>query len=287
MVAAQAIVPPCMPDTAAFTLHKQELNAVGGPLDPAEYHKMHALERSYWWFQGRRTVILTVLDQFLCRLKALPASPDELKFLDLGCGTGMLLEDLKTRGKAVGLDFSPIALSYCRERNLAALGRADVGYLPIRTQSVDVVTALDLVEHVRDDRALLGEIYRVLKPGGMVLMTVPAHKALWGPHDRALHHFRRYEKEEFLRLVNDIGLHPLKYTYTVATAYLPAMVYRRTKRMIVRADAPPRTDEFPLPGFVNSTLRTIMNCEARYLQKRNLPFGLSLLCIASRPADTP
>jgi SAM-dependent methyltransferase len=239
---------------------------------------MHALERDYWWFQGRRRVILSLLDHLAPRDRSGPHT-----ILDVGCGTGMLLEDLQTRGIAAGLDFSPVALEYCRGRKLESLGEADVRHLPIRSGCADIVTALDLIEHIEDDKGLLLECHRVLRPGGIAVMSVPAHKELWSTHDVALHHFRRYEYDEFRALVTGAGLRPVKYTYAVATAYIPAMLYRRVKRLVTRGQSAVRTDEFRLPRPINAGLLGIMKCEARYLLKHNLPFGLSLVCVAERP----
>ena len=174
----------------------------------------------------------------------------------------MMLEDLVARGFAAGLDFSPIALAYCRERRLDNLGRADVRHLPVRSASVDVITALDLIEHIRDDHGLLDEFHRVLRPGGIAVMSVPAHKHLWSAHDVALHHFRRYEKREFRNLVTGAGVTPIKYTYTVSSAYYPVVAYRKVKNLLSRANADPKTDEFPLPGPVNAGLLALLNGEA-------------------------
>jgi SAM-dependent methyltransferase len=247
-----------------------------------EYHKMHALERSYWWFQGRLQVLLTILRQNV-RPAANGAVP---VILDIGCGTGMLLEHLSTMGKATGLDFSPVALQYCQSHNLTNLGRADVRNLPVRDASVDVITAIDLVEHIKDDVGLLGEFYRVLKPGGVAILSVPAHKKMWSNHDVALHHFRRYEKDEFQRLVEGAGLRPRKYSYSMATAYVPARIFRKVKSLVSRADSEPRTDEFKIPGMLNSALKTALTLEARWLSRANLPIGLSLLCVAEKPANS-
>lgn len=243
-----------------------------------EYHKMHALEREYWWFQGRRRVILGTLEQFGVKEGA------NLQLLDVGCGTGMLMDDLRRCGRTAGLDFSQVALAYCRQRNLENLGKADARHLPVKTSSVDVITALDLVEHISDDRGLLGEFQRVLKPGGIAVMSVPAHKGLWSNHDVALHHYRRYEKDEFRKLVEGAGLIPEKYTYAMATAYLPALVFRSVKRVVTsNSGASPTTDEFRLPGWLNSALRKAVSLEARLLSRLNLPFGLSLLTVARKP----
>lgn len=252
---------------------------------------MHALERRYWWFQGRRRVLLTMIDLILRRrresLNGNGASGRPPTILDIGCGTGMFLEDLQRFGFAAGLDFSPVALQYCREHNLDNLGRADVRHLPIRGSSIDLITAIDLVEHIEDDAGLLGELHRVLRPGGYALISVPAHKYLWSPHDVALHHFRRYEKREFRRLVENAGLRPLRYSYSMATAYLPALLFRSVKRRLteIGPGSPATTDEFHIPRPLNAALRACVYAEAALLRRANLPFGLSLLCIAQKPRE--
>jgi ubiquinone/menaquinone biosynthesis C-methylase UbiE len=248
-------------------------------LDISEYHKMHTLESDYWWFQGRMRVILTMLDE-LRRQGLVPGNPT---ILDIGCGTGMLLEKLQKLGFGIGLDFSPVALEYCRHRSLPHLARADVHCIPVADNSANVLLALDLVEHVRDDRQVLSEFFRVLKPGGVAIISVPAHKGLWSNHDVALHHFRRYEKSEFYDLVTSAGFSPIKYTYSLAVAYIPALIFRSAKKMLI-SNSPPHTDEFRLPRFVNAVLRETVHLEARWLRHRNLPFGLSILCIAQKPA---
>jgi len=248
-------------------------------LNLEEYHKMHALERKYWWFQGRRRVILGILGQYARALGSRPT------VLDIGCGTGMLLEDLEKIGFATGLDFSSVALEYCRNRGNGNLGRADVRYLPIRSDSVDLITALDLIEHIEDDHGLMGEFHRVLKPGGIAIMSVPAHPKLWSGHDVALHHFRRYTKPQFRQLVEGHGLRFSKYSYSMATAYVPAVMFRSVKRLISggMGSSGPKTDEFELPGPVNALLRESVGIEAKLLKHMNLPFGLSLLGVARKP----
>lgn len=242
-----------------------------------EYHKMHALEASYWWFQGRRKVILETLKQH-----AEGQAGKRPVILDIGCGTGMMLEDLQEMGCATGLDFSMVALEYCRNRGINRLGRADVRNLPVKSNSVDLITALDLIEHIEDDHGLMDEFYRVLKPGGMAVMSVPAHKKLWSGHDVALHHYRRYEKPEFRQLVEGAGLRPRKYTYGMATAYVPAVLVRNYKKLRGTNDGGHSTDEFPIPGWLNTMLRKSVEVEAAWLRRFNLPVGLSLLCVAEK-----
>jgi SAM-dependent methyltransferase len=263
---------------------------------------MRALETHYWWFQGRRDVLLGQLGAVIppdpvgsadsvgrtdpagAEEPAASASHRRRTIVDIGCGTGMLLEDLTGMGTAMGLDFSPVALAYCRGRRIARLARADACTVPLRAASVDLVTAIDIIEHIPDDAAVMAEIHRVLRPGGFALLSVPAHPGLWSHHDVALHHCRRYEKAGFRSLVVTAGLEPIRFTYAMGLAFLAASVVRRAKRLLPESDpSNHRTDEFPLPRPVNSLLRYLVGLEARYLKRRDMPFGLSILCMARKP----
>ncbi|MGB9693144.1 MAG: class I SAM-dependent methyltransferase [Candidatus Sumerlaeaceae bacterium] len=249
-----------------------------------EYHKMRALESTYWWFQARRKMILAMLRDVIARHWP---EPRRLRIVDLGCGTGLLMEDLQSLGWVCGLDFSPVALSYCRQRGLTELVRANVEKLPLSDGCADLVTALDLVEHVPDDHALVHEMFRILSAGGVALITVPAHPKLWSMHDVALHHQRRYEKKQFQRLVVEAGFTLQKYSYMMMSIYPAAASFRWAKRALMReSTASPHTDEFPLPPWFNAMLRTAVGAEAVLLRRWNLPFGLSLLAVAQKPATT-
>jgi hypothetical protein len=149
---------------------------------------------------------------------------------------------------------------------------------------VDIITALDLVEHIKDDHGLMSEFNRVLRPGGIAIMSVPAHKSLWSNHDVALHHFRRYEKNEFRELVEGAGLRPCKYSYGMATAYVPAVMLRSVKKLLGKGPGNESTDEFPIPGWINGILRKSVELESSWLKRGNLPFGLSLMCVAEKPS---
>lgn len=245
-----------------------------------EYHKMRALESTYWWFRARRHIILTILREVMGKEIGAGSSPRCI--LDIGCGTGMLMEDLAHFGRVCGLDFSPVALNYCKQRGLSRLARADVQAMPIRSQSVDLVTALDLVEHVPDDRRLMAELYRILAPGALALLTVPAHPSLWSDHDVALHHHRRYTKRAFRELLNEAGFQVLRYSYMMMTIYPAAAAFRYAKRVLPSARRP-HTDEFPLPSWLNESLRLLVSAEASLLRRWNLPCGLSLVAVVRKP----
>jgi ubiquinone/menaquinone biosynthesis C-methylase UbiE len=240
-----------------------------------EYEKMYHLENSYWWFQGRKAIILSLLTRFT------PLLQKEGLCLDVGCGTGLILEMLNSYSKPVGLDFSAKALRYCKERGLTSLIQADTNQLPIADASCDLVLALDLLEHISDDKRLMEEFYRICKPGGYICLTVPAHQYLWSEHDEALHHFRRYSKKSFAALFQDSRFTLLKLTYAITVTYLPIVIFRKVQRLL-RSNEKPKTHLIPLPHFLNNLLIRILGLEARLLKYLNFPFGVSLIGLARK-----
>src|SRR5947208_10726643 len=156
-------------------------------MESIEYQRMFQLEDHHWWFQGRIHLMRRMVEKY---------SPQGLKrqprLLDLGCGTGLFVTEQNRNKLAFGLDFSKEALKFTRTRGAAGLVCADSQMMPFESESFDIVTAFDLIEHVERDDALIAEAYRVLRPGGVLFVAVPAHPYLLGEHDDALHHKRRY-----------------------------------------------------------------------------------------------
>src|SRR5688572_18311517 len=169
-------------------------------MNPEEYARMHDLETHYWWFVGRRAIIATLLREVIKKITARRESVTDLRLLDLGCGTGANLSMLRDASRAGGwvtaLEFSPHALQFARDHlgaDQISLTQADALHLPFADGSFDVVTMFDVLEHLSDDSRALNEVHRVLRPGGALVLSVPAYQKLWSAHDEALHHFRRYE----------------------------------------------------------------------------------------------
>jgi SAM-dependent methyltransferase len=243
-------------------------------MDYAEYEKMYHLEKTYWWFQGRKHIVLTLLEPLF-------ENGAGQQLIDLGCGTGLLLDELHTRGRPVGVDFSPRALEFCRQRDLDRLIRAEVTHLPLRSASADIVTALDLTEHVEDDEGLIAEVARTLRPGGHLLLTVPAHRFLWSEHDEALWHKRRYSRRTLLALFEGKPLRVKRCTYAITFTFVPIVAYRLFQRLWpVKHE--PRTHLIVLPSWLNTVLTGVLRVEAWLLRRVNLPFGVSLIAIAER-----
>ena len=245
-------------------------------MEEKEYEEMYALEDTYWWFQGRKSIIFSLLNKH-----GLLRNDSRKNIVDLGCGTGLILGELNNIAMTFGVDFSALALTFCRRRGLEHLVCADVNNLPFADTQFDLVFALDLLEHIEDDIHLMSEIYRILRPGGTIMITVPAHKSLWSEHDEALHHFRRYSYRRFLNLITETGFVPRKYTYCISFTFIPIVLFRHIQRL-VKPSGKPKTHLIVLPSWINKALIKVLNIEAYLLRYINLPFGISLLCLAKK-----
>ena len=244
-----------------------------------EYERMYELEGSYWWFQGRLAIIQAVLDEYL------PRAPRAGRVLDVGCGTGLMLQTLKD-WQPIGFDFSPLALAFCHERGIQGLVRGDVVSLPFADNSLDLILALDMMEHVERDDLLIREFNRVLRPGGVLMATVPAHPSLWSDHDVALHHFRRYTWQSLRRLLRDGGLKPVKFTHAIFFVHPLIVAFRRIQRAWQRSTgirhARAKAHVIPLPRPINAALIRVLKLEAWLLRRMDLPMGTSLLTLARK-----
>lgn len=247
-----------------------------------EYAKMFALEDRYWWFASKRLFLQAALSTLQARL---PANP---RTLDVGCGTGAVLEMLSSLGQTHGIDIERDALAFCSERNLANLVQSSAAALPYADGSFDVIVMADMLEHLWDDATTIRESARVLRPGGVVLCTVPAHPALFGEHDIALHHYRRYSRHALRQIIEQSGMRLIRISPTYASILLPALLVRGIKNLLSRnpSEAGAQSDFLVVPGALNAVAVAVHRAEAWWLARRNLPFGLSYLAIAELP-DAP
>lgn len=240
-------------------------------MDPNEIAKMHQLEDDHWWFQGKKYLIETILDQTY-----IPPG----RFLDIGCGTGVFLRTLEKRGTAYGLDLSEQALSYCQRDGCRLLVRAAGGGLPFKDNSFSLVTLLDMIEHVDNDSEVLRGAYRICRPGGVVVVTVPAFSFLWGRHDDAHHHKKRYVRTQLRDIGISAGFTLEKLTYTNFFIFVPVLLRRIISR---KASSSKESDLRHTPKLINETLKWIYRLEAFYLKKADFPWGVSLLMILRKP----
>ncbi|MBI5707608.1 MAG: class I SAM-dependent methyltransferase [Armatimonadetes bacterium] len=207
-------------------------------------------------------------------------NPKSIRVLDLGCGTGAVLEELAHFGSYVGLDMSGQALEYCRQRGLTRLAIGKGEALPFSTGSFDAIVALDVFEHIENDQAAMNEALRVLKPGGILVLSVPAFKALWGPHDVALMHFRRYRSPELRAKLRSAGFQIELLSYSVFFLFPLVVLIRFFERRKPNAEA-----SLPaVPEWLNRALVKLQNLEAKLLRRVTLPWGSSLIAVGRKPS---
>lgn len=235
-----------------------------------EYAKMRALEDHYWWFVSRRRLARSLLQRY---------APRARRVLDLGCGTGAFLQELASK-EAVGLDFSEDALAFCSERKLGQVVLGDAQRLPLKAASFEAVVTLDTLEHVPDDTLALNEIARVLRPGGVVVVNVPAFKFLWGPHDVALMHFRRYTKSHLVERLQQAGLQIEKVNYSVFFLFPVVVLIRLLERM---RKGPAQVRLPSVPSGLNRLLVILQDIETWLVQRCPLPWGSSVVAVARKP----
>ena len=243
-----------------------------------EYERMYRFEDTYWWFVARRHLITSLIRRHYER-------DGNLDILDIGCGTGAMLDELAPFGHVVGADVAPEALSFCRERSSHyPLTRADVRRMPFETASFDVVTAMDIIEHIDDDKAAVGEIFRVLRPGGRLFVTVPAFPSLWSEHDEALYHYRRYTAPHLKDLFQRVGFSVPKLSYTVTSLFPPIWLYRQITKMLPqkRTEGEKKANLVNFAGPVNAALLALSEGESRLVQRVNLPFGVTVVAVAQK-----
>lgn len=240
------------------------------------YSIMYRVEESHWWFVGRRTILSSFVERIV---KALPnAHP---RILDVGCGTGANLEMLSNFGSAEGVDVSAEALEFCQTRGLTNVRLGEAEHLPYEDNSFDLVTGLDVVEHLDDDAGGLKEMRRVLRPNGRALLFVPAFMFLWGVQDDISNHRRRYTLAGLNEVLRRAGFEVERATYANITFFLPILLGRALMRL---TGYRPASENNLTVGFMNGILGRILGAEAPLLRHINFPFGVSIVCVA-RPID--
>jgi SAM-dependent methyltransferase len=249
-------------------------------MEPHLYQTFYDLEDHYWWSVGTRRFFFDLVESVK------PEKPG--RALDVGCGTGVTLEEFPAGwGLMAGCDASEQALAYCRRRDLRSLVRCDATRLPFATETLDLVLALDVIEHLDDDAGCLREMARCCRRGGAVLVHVPAFPILWTEKDVLNHHRRRYRRRQLLGLVEESGLRVERVLY-VNFLVFPAAVLVALYTRVFHRDRLARPDPHGLdrlhniPPVLNRVMIHSLDLERRLARRFRLPFGMSLLCLARK-----
>ena len=238
------------------------------------YPILYEVEETHWWYVGRRRIIQCLVEKICTSLN----SPNP-RILDVGCGTGGNLKVLSAYGRAEGVDISPQAIEFCRERGLDSVKLGAAEQLPYENGSFELITALDVVEHLDDDVAGLREMRRVLRSDGRVLLFVPAFMFLWGVQDDVSNHRRRYTLHGLLRAVETSGFSVEWASYANISFFLPVLLVRSVMRWLgLRA-----ATEYGINiSLMNGPFSWLFAAERFILKRGRIPFGVSAVCIARR-----
>jgi SAM-dependent methyltransferase len=229
------------------------------------------LEECHWWFVARRRILLGVLERNL-------DPKGGLQILDAGCGGGATMESLRRYGSVRGIEISEEAVEYNRERG-REVSLGSVERMPFADNSFDLALALDVIEHLPDDLPALRELFRTLRPGGSLLVTVPALRMLWSAHDVANGHYRRYTLGELRGQVETVGFEVVSATYFNTLLFPLILVFRWFRRLRPKSIASDLTE---VPRPLNTLLTEVFSLEKLFVGRIKLPFGVSALCFARK-----
>jgi SAM-dependent methyltransferase len=231
----------------------------------------HRVEERHWWYRGRRTV----LARALARLGLAPG----VRILDAGCGSGRNMVELARHGSVVGVELSNASVEVARARGVGEVIEGSVMEMPFAENSFDLAVSLDVIEHLQDDRGALRELRRVVAPGGVLLVTVPAYQWLWSRHDVINHHHRRYNRRTLLAAAADGGWRAQRITH-FNSLLLPVAVAMRALEPLNRSGTESSLDLWVPPEPLNRLLQQPLNLEAELIGRgARIPAGLSLLAL--------
>jgi SAM-dependent methyltransferase len=289
-----------------MALNAHEAEAVwgeNGVMRPSNYEVLFDVEDAHWWFVGRRAIVFALIEQALgthASLRAASTSAETTagiltsgsarqipsqhagaraypkQILDIGCGTGATMDHLQRFGTVQGIDLFDLPLRFSRQRGHQRVLCASATELPFASASFDLVTALDVIEHLDDDVGGLREIRRVLKPGAPAVIFVPAFQALWGPNDVQSGHKRRYRLPQLQTAVEAAGLKLEKISYANLAMFAPIWLGRRLLTLLGKEEQAENRINHP---FINGVIAKLFASEAPWLRQHSLPFGVSLVCV--------
>jgi SAM-dependent methyltransferase len=246
-------------------------------MEPSEYDNIARLEQQHWWYVGMREIAAGMLARIYP--PAPPGAPAPTRrILDAGCGVGGGLRWLSAFGQVSGIDLHPLAIQYSAQVS-PRVSRASVQSLPFASDTFDLVTTFEVLYHlaVSDDVAALAEMRRVLRPGGWLLVRLPAYDWLRGAHDRHVHTRQRYAAAELRTKLGAAGFAVRRLTSVGFSFLAPAVLLRRAQ-----ANQHTHTDVTLPSPLVNRLMLGSLRAEGLWLRAFNLPAGLSLLAVGQK-----
>lgn len=245
-------------------------------MDIEEYEKLYNFEEKNWWFIAKRRLIFGFLKNLLPGKKS-------ARLLDVGCGTGIIVENLRKWGTSYGVDLYSEALRFCRLRKLKDIIQASAAALPFKNNTFDIVGCFDVLYHegIKDDTAALKEVYRVCKKNGHLIITDSAMKCLWSKHDIIQHARTRYERREIRKKLKRAGFKIKKLSYNYFFTFIPLYISRKLDYAFSRRKKP-MIETYRINKSANYLLDKLMQLEYLMIKTMDLPFGSSIFCVAKK-----
>jgi SAM-dependent methyltransferase len=244
-------------------------------MDAAEHQRLADFEEWYWWHRARQSIVTRLLARYVGE------TPDGI--LDVGCGTGATTMAIANGGAVLGIDLGAEAVTSARARGLE-VAQMDATSIGARSESFGLVVALDVLEHLDDPMAAAREFRRALRPGGRLLVTVPAYQWLWSSHDVALGHRRRYTRHPLRTLLQGAGFEVDICSYVMSTALPPAALMRLLERIPGRRrhDEEAESGYVDVPGWLNAILSRLVALDGHLVGRLPIPAGLTVVALARR-----
>ncbi|MBK8977837.1 MAG: class I SAM-dependent methyltransferase [Planctomycetes bacterium] len=242
-------------------------------MEATVYDQFAQLEERHFWFRGRRQIFFDLLDRVIGDRRGLDV-------LEIGCGPGGMLPSLAKYGRVHALDISHDAMRYCHRRGFHRVVTGSGLELPFADACFDLVALFDAIEHIPDDRRVLDEVRRVLRPGGVVFISVPAYQFLYSQNDRLVHHQRRYTRPQLRTRMLEAGLEPLKISYFNTFLFpliLPAVMVLKAKERFVGLPENQTNLSHEFPKALSDLFAWFMGSERWLLRHTEFPFGHSLI----------
>jgi len=231
----------------------------------------HRAEDRHWWYRGRRQVLDRVISDLRLSARA--------RILDAGCGSGRNMVELARHGAVSGVELSSASVDLARARNAGEVIAGSVLEMPFAADSFELAVCLDVIEHLADDVGALRELRRVVMPGGLLLVTVPAYQWLWSGHDEVNHHHRRYNSRSLERAAAQAGWEKVRTTH-FNSLLLPVAILLRILDRFNRSTTESSLDLWVPPQPLNWLLERPMLLEAALIGRGvRIPVGLSLLAV--------